>query len=182
MIIVSDNTATDLMYDKVGGIEPVNQLMEAYGLKITRATGTADVWFKALRAAPSPRPVSPRRQDALRSELAARHGQAAGDDGKGRGGQQETPASRCCRSCAARSTARACRSTSTGFRIPHKTGDFLPYIGNDVGILESAVAQHRHQRLHRATLRDGRVLEDAIGRVAELTGNYFAARQDAAPR
>src|ERR1700720_5016788 len=27
MIIVSDNTATDLLYDKVGGMEPVNKLM-----------------------------------------------------------------------------------------------------------------------------------------------------------
>jgi beta-lactamase class A len=27
MIIVSDSTATDLIYDKVGGTEPVNRLM-----------------------------------------------------------------------------------------------------------------------------------------------------------
>ena len=27
MIIVSDNTATDLLFDKVGGVEPVNRLM-----------------------------------------------------------------------------------------------------------------------------------------------------------
>src|ERR1700733_3062894 len=32
MIIVSDNTATDLMYAKVGGLEPVNQLAQSYGL------------------------------------------------------------------------------------------------------------------------------------------------------
>ncbi len=51
MIIVSDNTATDLLYDKVGGTEPVNQLMTAWGLPSIRATGTADTWFKALRAA-----------------------------------------------------------------------------------------------------------------------------------
>src|SRR5690242_15714297 len=53
MIIVSDNTATDLMYEKVGGPEAVNQLMDAWGLKSIRATGTADAWFKALRAAGS---------------------------------------------------------------------------------------------------------------------------------
>src|SRR5439155_21569774 len=46
MIIVSDNTATDLMYDKVGGVEPVNRLMTDWGLGSIRATGTADVWFK----------------------------------------------------------------------------------------------------------------------------------------
>ena len=53
MIIVSDNTATDLMYEKVGGTEPVNRLMKEWGLNSIRATGTAEVWFKALRAAPN---------------------------------------------------------------------------------------------------------------------------------
>src|SRR5664279_539825 len=53
MIIVSDNTATDLLYDKVGGPGAVNQLMDAWGLNSIRATGTADVWFQALRAAPT---------------------------------------------------------------------------------------------------------------------------------
>jgi hypothetical protein len=65
----------------------------------------------------------------------------------------------------------------TGFRVPHKTGDFLPYIGNDVGILESrgrnvvvSVFTARHFGL-------GPQLEDTIGRVAELVANYFAARE-----
>src|SRR6266568_4227088 len=53
MVIVSDNTATDLLYDKVGGIEPVNKLMAEWGFNSIRATGKADLWFKALRAAPS---------------------------------------------------------------------------------------------------------------------------------
>jgi Beta-lactamase enzyme family len=54
MIVVSDNTATDLMYDKVGGTEPVNKLMQSWGLNSIRATGTADDWFKALRSAIRP--------------------------------------------------------------------------------------------------------------------------------
>src|SRR5207249_10349095 len=53
MIIVSDNTATDLLFDKVGGVEPVNRLMAEWGLKQTRATGPAELWFTALRAAPN---------------------------------------------------------------------------------------------------------------------------------
>ena len=36
----------------------------------------------------------------------------------------------------------------------------MPYLGNDVGVLEGA----------------GDRLEDAIGRISELTGNYFAAK------
>jgi hypothetical protein len=65
----------------------------------------------------------------------------------------------------------------TGFRVPHKTGDFLPYIGNDVGILES---RGRNVVLSVFTARHfgvGAQLEDAIGRVAELVGNYFASRE-----
>ena len=64
----------------------------------------------------------------------------------------------------------------SGWRIPHKTGDFLPYIGNDVGILES---QNRRVVVSVFTANHfgaGDRLEDAIGRVAELVGNYFAAR------
>src|SRR5882724_8232853 len=32
MIIVSDNSATDMLFEKVGGTEPVNKLMQSYGL------------------------------------------------------------------------------------------------------------------------------------------------------
>jgi hypothetical protein len=53
MIIVSDNTATDVMFDKVGGVDSVNRLVDSYGLKATRATFPSEVWFKNLRAAPS---------------------------------------------------------------------------------------------------------------------------------
>ena len=71
MNTVSDNTATDILFAKVGGIDPVNALMAEYGLKTIRATGTTDVWFKALREAgdsarnstrkPKPRSASPPR-------------------------------------------------------------------------------------------------------------------------
>src|SRR5579872_1763558 len=42
MIIVSDNTATDLMYDKVGGPQAVNKLMDSWGLPSIRANANAD--------------------------------------------------------------------------------------------------------------------------------------------
>jgi hypothetical protein len=50
----------------------------------------------------------------------------------------------------------------------------MPYIGNDVGILEN---QQRHIVISVFTANHfgiGDTLEDAIGRIAELTGNYFA--------
>src|ERR1051325_4649116 len=39
MIIVSDNTATDVMFSKVGGPPAVNTLVQSYGLNSIKATG-----------------------------------------------------------------------------------------------------------------------------------------------
>ena len=175
MIIVSDNTATDLIYDKVGGPEAVNRLMAEWGLKSIRATGTADAWFKALRAAPSAEAFhreaknpfglsSPRDMGRLLEKL--ERGEAVSKQASDlmlqmMRGQVYS--------------SRLPRYVS-GFRIPHKTGDFLPYIGNDVGILESPSRRVIMSVFTANHFGAGDRLEEAIGRVAELTGNYFAAR------
>jgi beta-lactamase class A len=175
MIIVSDNTATDLLYDQVGGTEPVNRLMKEWGLDSIRATGKADVWFKALRAAPNSEAFhraaktpfglsSPRDMGRLLEKLE-----------KGEAVSKEASAQMLQIMRGQVYSSRLPRYVA-GYRIPHKTGDFLPYIGNDVGILES---QNRHVVMSVFTANHfgaGDRLEDAIGRVAELTGNYFAAR------
>jgi len=175
MIIVSDNTATDLMFDKVGGTEPVNQLAQSLGLKSTRATGTADVWFKAIRAAPSSVQFhtdgktpfglsSPRDMGKLLEML--EHGQAVSKKSSDLMLQMM------------RGQVYSSRLPKyvTGFRVPHKTGDFLPHIGNDVGILES---QNRNVVVSVFTAHHygtGAYLEDAIARVAEQVANYFGYR------
>ena len=171
MVIVSDNTATDLMYDKVGGPAPVNRLMEQYGLKTIHAPGTAATWFQALAGAPSrdefhrqaktPFGVSsPREMGKLLEKI--KRGEAVSANASAMMLQMmrgQVYSSRLPRYV-------------TGFTIPHKTGDFLPYIANDVGILESPnrnivvcvfTAQH---------FGVGSYLEDAIGRIAELVANY----------
>jgi hypothetical protein len=61
----------------------------------------------------------------------------------------------------------------SGYRVPHKTGDFLPFVGNDVGVLE---AQGRTVVLTVFTgnhFGSGEALEDAIGHVAKEVGDYF---------
>lgn len=179
MIVVSDNTATDLLYDKVGGPEPVNRLMAEWGLNSIHATGKADAWFKALRAAPSAEAFhraaktpfglsSPRDMGRLLEKL--ERGEAVSRKASElmlqimRG---QVYSSRLPRYVA-------------GYRIPHKTGDFLPYIGNDVGVLESPSRRIVMSVFTANHFGAGDRLEDAIGRVAELTGNYFAARPEAA--
>src|SRR5262249_3003973 len=44
MIIVSDNTATEVLYRMVGGPEAVNARMDALGLKSTRAMNVPSKW------------------------------------------------------------------------------------------------------------------------------------------
>ena len=53
----------------------------------------------------------------------------------------------------------------------------MPFIGNDVGILESS---NRHIVISVFTAHHNGVgpnLEDAIGRIAEQVANYFAYRE-----
>jgi beta-lactamase class A len=176
MIIVSDNTATDMLFEKVGGTEPVNKLMQTYGLNTIKATGPSEVWFKALRAEPdawkfhtegktpyglsSPRDMGKLLEKIYKGEAVSK--QASEQMLQIMRGQVYS--------------SRLPKYV-TGFRVPHKTGDFLPYIGNDVGILESP---NRHVVISVFTAHHNGIgpnLEDAIGRIAEQVANYFAYRE-----
>jgi beta-lactamase class A len=173
MNIVSDNTATDMVFDKVGGPEPVNRLMESYGLKTIRATGPASTWFAAIRAAPSPEEFhrqaktpfglsSPRDMGRLLEQIA-------------QGKAVSKPASdQMLAMMRGQIYNTRLPKYVTGFRVPHKTGDFLPYIANDVGVFES---EKRHVVVCIFTARHfgiGAYLEDSIARIGELVANYFA--------
>ena len=175
MIIVSDNTATDMLFEKVGGTDPVNKLMQSYGLNTIKATGPTDVWFKAIAAEPdrwkfhtegktpfglsSPRDLGKLLEKISRGEAVSKQA----SDQMLRIMRGQVYSSRL-------------PKYITGFGIPHKTGDFLPYIGNDVGILESA---NRHIVISVFTARHNGIgpnMEDAIGRIAEQVANFFAFR------
>ena len=175
MIIVSDNTATDLIYDKVGGPQAVTRLMESWGLKSIRATGTADDWFKAVAV----------EQDRTKFHQEGKHpfGLASARDigkllEKIKLGQAVSKQSSEMMLQMLRGQVYATRMPKyvTGYRVAHKTGDFLPYIGNDVGILESANRNIVVCIMDAHHYGVGTYLEDAIGRITELVGNYFAAR------
>ncbi len=175
MIIVSDNTATDLMYGKIGGPEALNREMDRLGFKTIRAQRTGKEWFAALAAAPSrdefhregktPFGLSSPREMGKLLEMIKR-------------GQVVNQAASDQMLAIMRGQVYSSRLPKyvTGYRLPHKTGDFLPYVANDVGILESpsrnivlCVFTAQHYGV-------GTYLEDAIGRVAELVGNYYAAQ------
>jgi beta-lactamase class A len=180
MVIVSDNTATDLIYDKVGGPAPVNALMESWGLKSIHSPGVADDWFKALRAAGNAETFHRQAKNPFGLSSPRDMGKLLEKMEKGEAVSQ----------AASRQMLQIMRGQVyssrlpryvEGYRIPHKTGDFMPYIGNDVGVLESGQRRIIMSVFTANHFGEGAALEDAIGRIAELTGNYFAARPEAAP-
>ena len=173
MIIVSDNTATDVLYRMVGGPDAVNRRMVALGLEKTTAPAPARAWFDALRAAPSaeqfhrdakhPFGLSTPREIGRLLEMMER------------GTLLDKPSSdqmlQTMRGQLYRS--RIPRYLS-GYRIPHKTGDFLPYIGNDVGVLEAPGTTVVLSVFTANHFGSGDALEEGIGRVAREIANYFA--------
>ena len=173
MNIVSDNTATDIMFEKVGGIEAVNKMMDGYGLKTIRATRPSADWFKALRAAASAEQFhregkSPYGLASVREMGKLLEKIKKGDAVSQKASEQMLEIMR------GQVYSSRLPKYVTGFRVPHKTGDFLPYIGNDVGILESP---NRNVVICVFTANHfgiGANLEDAIARIAEQTANYFA--------
>jgi beta-lactamase class A/uncharacterized membrane protein len=172
-IIVSDNTATDVLYRMVGGVEAVNRRMEALGLSKTRAPAPSRAWFDALRAATSPAEFhraakhpyglsTPREIGMLleRMERGTLVDKAASDE------MLQIMRGQIYRS-------RIPRLVS-GFRIPHKTGDFLPYIGNDVGVLESQGTTIVLSVFTANHFGAGDTLEEAIGRLSAEIAAYFS--------
>jgi beta-lactamase class A/uncharacterized membrane protein len=173
MIIVSDNTATDVLYRMVGGVDAVNRRMEALGLAKTRAPAPSRAWFDALRAAPSAADFhraaktpyglsSPRDIGILLEQME-------------RGTLVDKSASdlmlQILRGQIYRS--RLPRLVS-GFRIPHKTGDFLPYIANDVGVLEAPGTTVILSVFTANHFGSGDTIEEAIGRIAAEIASYFS--------
>jgi beta-lactamase class A len=175
MIIVSDNTATEVLYRMVGGIEPVNARMQALGLKTTRAVNVPSKWFPALRAAPTteqfyrdgkfPFGLSTAREMGTLLEMMER------------GTLVDKPSSdlmlRIMRGQLYRT--RIPRYV-TGYTIPHKTGDFLPYVGDDVGMLEAPGRTIVLSVFTGNHFGSGEMLENAIGLVAKDVADYFSYR------
>jgi beta-lactamase class A len=175
MIIVSDNTATEVLYRMVGGPEAVNRRMDALGLKNTRAMNVPSRWFPSLRSAPTTEQfyregkypfglTTPREMGRLLEMME-------------RGTLVDKNASdlmlRIMRGQLYRT--RIPRYVS-GYTIPHKTGDFLPYVGDDVGMLEAPGRTIVISVFTGNHFGSGEALENAIGLVAKEVADYFAYR------
>jgi beta-lactamase class A len=175
MIIVSDNTATDVLYRLVGGPAAVNARMQALGFPQTRAPADAAAWFAAIEAAADraafhrearhPFGLSTPREIGRMIEMMER-----GTLVDKASSEQMLQIMR-----GQLYRTRIPRYLS-GWRVPHKTGDFLPYIGNDVGALEAPGRTVVVSIFTANHFGNGHALEDAIGRVSEQVAAYFTFR------
>jgi beta-lactamase class A len=174
-IVVSDNTATDVLYRMVGGTEPVTKRMQTLGLQSTVATGTARAWFSALRAASSPADFHREAKHPYGLSTAREMGLLLE---RMENGTLVDKASSELMLQILRGQLYRTRIPRflAGWNVPHKTGDFLPYIGNDVGVLESPGRRVVLSVFTANHFGPGDALEETIGRVAEQVAAYFGYR------
>jgi beta-lactamase class A len=175
MIIVSDNTATEVLYRMVGGPDAVNARMDALGLKQTRAMNVPSKWFPLLTSAPSREQFAREGKHPFGLSTPREMGRLL--EMMERGTLVDKSSSELMLQIMRAQLYRTrIPRYVTGYRIPHKTGDFLPYVGDDVGVME---AQGRTIVITIFTgnhFGSGEMLENAIGLVAKEVGDYFAFR------
>jgi beta-lactamase class A len=203
MIIQSDNSATDMAFARVGGPAHVTQTMHELGLNSITATGTSFDWFRALAEAgdPSYSKLSPEElftkgfpdklsdADVERFHFEGKHpfGLASARD-MGRllemMATNKAASERSCKEMLRIMGQQQMRTRIPRFMLddvetPHKTGDFPPYIANDVGLIETPagrVVVVFFSAHHRGYYQE---LEDAIGRMSEQVWGYFNYREKA---
>jgi beta-lactamase class A len=173
MIIVSDNTATEVLYRMVGGPDAVNARMQALGLEKTRAMNIPSKWFPMLRSAPTPEQFYREGKYPFGLSTAREMGRLLEMMERGALVDKESSELMLRIMRAQLYRTRIPRYVS-GYAIPHKTGDFLPYVGDDVGVLEAPGRTIVLSVFTGNHFGSGEMLENAIGLVARDVAEYFA--------
>ncbi len=201
MIIQSDNSGTDMMFSRVGGPAHVTRTMHALGLNSITATGTSFDWFRALAEAGDPAyaKLSPEElfTRGFPAELTDAEEERFHFEGKHPYGlasardmgrllemiaTNKAASEKSCREMLRVMGRQQMRTRIPRFMMddastPHKTGDFPPYIANDVGLIQTPSARvvvvffSAHHRGYYSEL------EDAIGRMSEQVWAYFNYRE-----
>jgi beta-lactamase class A len=194
MNIVSDNTATDIAYAKVGGPSRVTAAMRELGFKTIESRMTSFEWFRALSATADASYATLGPLELFRKgpagDAASRwkfHSEARFPYGLSSAREMGQLLERIYRNEVASKAScelmidmmgRQVYSTRLprylgNYRVPHKTGDFLPFIGNDVGYILSPQIHLVIVVFDRKHRGDPVAFEDTIGRIAEAAKTFF---------
>lgn len=203
MVIQSDNSATDLAYRLVGGPAVATETMRRMGFSHITSERTTFDWFRALAVAGDPRDASLSPAELFtrgfpRSPSFGAAVERFDAEGKTPFGLStardmghllaEIAQGRAASPASCREMLRILRMQQMNTRIPkyirgasigHKTGDFPPYIANDVAIVESPETKfvlvifddHYHGIYAN--------LEDGVARIAQQVWLYFSYRAPA---
>lgn len=198
MIIQSDNTATDMMYARVGGPAAVTQTMRDMGFHTITSVRTSFEWFRAFAAFSDPSYANISSTELFqRGNPPSRPGDAARFNAEGKApfglsspremGEllEKIARGTAASSASCKEMVRILRLQQMRTRIPkyitgaaigHKTGDWPPFVANDVGIIQSpeanfvvAIFDNHYQGIYAD-------LEDAVARIAEQAWLYFSYR------
>jgi len=176
MIIVSDNTATEVLFRMVGGPDAVNSRMNTLGLKTTRAMNVPSKWFPQLRAAASPEQFYRDGKYPFGWSTAREMGHLL--EMIERGTLVDKPSSDLMLQIMRGQLYRTrIPRYVTGYRIPHKTGDFLPHVADDVGMLEADGRTIILSVFTNDHYGSGEMLENAIGLVSKSVADYFSFKR-----
>jgi beta-lactamase class A len=175
MIVVSDNTATEVLYRMVGGPGAVNARLDALGLTHTRAMNVPSRWFAALRAATTTEQFYRDGKNPFGLSTPREMGRLL--EMMERGTLVDKPSSDLMLSIMRGQLYRTrIPRYVTDYTIPHKTGDFLPYVGDDVGMLEAPGKTIILSVFTGNHFGSGEALENAIGLVARDVADYYSYR------
>jgi beta-lactamase class A len=196
MVVVSDNTATDLVLDAVGGPAAVNATMAALGLDAIRMTGDALAWFRALGGSMDPELATvapgefarrgyPDKAPAAFAAARERYHFGPADRPFGLATARslgllllQILEGRCAspESCALIRTMLRGQQLQTmlpkylwGVVAEHKTGNFQPFISSDIGIFTPSAGSPVIISVMTQKHRGQRALvEDTVARMGEL--------------
>ena len=199
MIIESDNTATDYCFEAVGGPDAVNEMMRELGLPDIDVMGTVYEWFSALAGTIDPElgqlgpaelfragypQMSPAEWIAVRERFHFETGRPFSRASARAIGQllEMIWNDQCASPASCAEMRRILHLQISRSRLPkylpeatvaHKTGDFNPFIANDVGVIESyeiaPIIMVVLMAGHRGIWEN---LEDTIARMAEKVWEY----------
>jgi hypothetical protein len=149
--------------------------MDALGLTRTRAMTVPATWFAALRTAPSSEQFYREGKNPFGLSTPREMGRLL--EMMERGTLVDKPSSDLMLQIMRGQVYRTrIPRYVTGYRIPHKTGDFLPFVGDDVGVLEADGRTIVISIFTGDHFGSGEMLENAIGLVARDVADYFTYR------
>ena len=178
LIITSDNTATDLMIGKVGGVASVNAWIAKHGyaggMTLVQTTGELFKKYEALTPADDRNNKTNSDRTYWLGELTPRATGRMLEAIERRTLPSKAGADELIRMLKAQqSGARRLPHFLVGVQVAHKTGDFGPVLANDVGILYAKSGPIVVSFFLNAVTEPYGEAEDRMGRLAQHIVTHF---------